>query len=99
MIALYRAVGPSELADLFVTRRYRVSPAGAEGKYFFLTALQAANFARMVGGGPYSTTSVLVPREDLAKAHFIVPAGEGPGWVFTTQDVPAAACPFATGRS
>jgi len=85
---LYRAVGARELADIEAAGfRYRVPAGGVEGKYFFRTPEQASNFARMMGDQPYTTTSVRVFPAELARATPINPAGEGPGYFFSTPDV------------
>ena len=87
---LYRAVGPNELADIGAAGgRYRVRPGGTEGKYFFETPEQASNFARMMGDKPYTTTSVSVSPSQLRRGQPINPAREGPGYFFSTPDVPS----------
>jgi RHS repeat-associated protein len=76
---LYRAVGDAELADIQATGAYRPHPGGVEGKYFYLTARQASNFARMshdnYGSGPSTLTSARYPRGKLPEP--VYPAGEG----------------------
>ena len=86
---LYRAVGADEFVDLQALGRYRVPPGGMEGKYFFQTPEQASNFARMMGDQPYTTTSVRVTPAELARGQSISPAGEGPGYFFSTTSVPS----------
>jgi hypothetical protein len=86
---LYRAVGTAELADIQALGRYRVVPGGTEGKYFFKTAEQASNFGHMMGDQPYVTTSVRVSPAELGRGQAINPAGEGPGYFFSTPHVPA----------
>jgi hypothetical protein len=88
-VTLYRAVGAKELADIDAAGfRYRVPAGGVEGKYFFRTPEQASNFARMMGDQPYTTTSVRVSPTELGRAIPINPAGEGPGYFFSTPNVP-----------
>lgn len=86
---LFRAVDASELADIVATGRYRATSGGTEGKYFFDTAEQASNFAKMMGNGPYTTTSVEVSIPELDSGQRIHPAGEGPGYFFDTPNIPA----------
>ena len=42
----------------------------------------------MMGDRPYTTTSVKVPSSTLSKGQAINPAREGPGYFFSTPDVP-----------
>lgn len=86
---LYRAVGPDELADIQAAGRYRVPAGRTEGKYFFETPEQASNFARMIGDQPYTTTSVRISPSQLGGGQPINPAGEGPGYFFSTPNVPS----------
>lgn len=87
---LYRAVTSRELADIGANAgRYRVAAGGTEGKYFFKTPEQASNFARMMGREPYTTTSIRVSPRELARGQLVNPAREGPGYFFSTPDVPS----------
>jgi hypothetical protein len=85
---LYRAVGARELADIQTIGRYRVAAGGTEGEYFFKTPQQASNFARMMGDQPYTTTSIRVSPTELSRGQAINPAREGPGYFFSTSDLP-----------
>jgi len=69
--------------------RYRAVPGGTEGKYFFGTPQQASNFGRMMGDEAYTTTSVKVSQRELAQGQAINPAGEGPGYFFSTPYIPS----------
>jgi hypothetical protein len=71
--------------------RYRVPAGTVEGKYFFRTREQAANFARMMGDQAYTITSVRVSPAELARAQPVRPAREGPGYFFATPEVPSTA--------
>ena len=88
-ITLNRAVGPDELADIQALGKYRVPAGGTEGKYFFETPQQASNFARMMGDQPYTTTSVTVSPAQMGLGQSVNPVGEGPGFFFSTPDVPS----------
>ena len=70
-------------------KAYRSLPGQTEGKYFFGTPEQASNFAKMMGDGPYTITSVNVSRSELSFGQRINPAGEGPGYFFSTPNIPA----------
>ena len=86
---LYRAVRAGELADIQAAKAYRSLAGQNEGKYFFDTAEQASNFAKMSADGAYTTTSVEVSARELSLGERIMPAGEGPGYFFSTPNIPA----------
>ncbi len=88
-VPLFRAVGERELADIQALGRYRTPPGGTEGKYFFPTAEQASNFARMMRDQGYTTTSVRVSPAEMARGQPIHPAGEGPAYFFSTPNLPS----------
>lgn len=88
-VTLYRAVGPSELASIRTLGRYAVEAGGTEGKYFFKSAEQASNFARMMGDQAYTTTSVSVSASELSFGQAINPAREGPGYFFSSGHLPS----------
>jgi hypothetical protein len=77
------------LGDIQKLGHYRVPPGGVEGKYFFKTPQQASNFGKMMGDGPYTTTSTSVTPTQLAAGQPIDPGTEGPGFFFPTPDVPS----------
>jgi hypothetical protein len=86
---LYRGVKAGELADIQAVKAYQSLPGQTEDKYFFDTPEQVSNFAKMMGDGPYTTTSVNVSRSELSFGQRINPAGEGPGYFFSTPNLPA----------
>jgi len=86
---LFRAVSSSELADIEATGAYRSLAGQTEGKYFFDTAEQASNFARMMGDGPYTTTSIELTPGELSFGQRINPLGEGPGYFFPSPNIPS----------
>ncbi len=88
-VPLYRAVGERELADIQALGRYRTATGQVEGKYFFPTPEQASNFARMMRDQAYTTTSVRVSPAEIARGQPINPAGEGPGYFFSTPNLPS----------
>lgn len=69
--------------------RYRAKFGQTEGKYFFKSPEQPSNYARMIGDKPYTTTSVKVSPEELAKGYPIDPGTEGEGYFFGTEDIPS----------
>lgn len=76
-ITLFRAVEPGELADINATATYRVPEGMGEGKYFYPTQEQAANFARLNPGRSYTLTSSTFPNSVLEGSYSGTVSGEG----------------------
>jgi hypothetical protein len=88
---LYRAVEQAELDDIVGSGSlYRVLPGTGDGKYFYATAEQAANFARLNRGREYTLTSADFPASVFAdpEVWFGTIAGEGDAFFIPSRYFP-----------
>ena len=74
---LFRAVESGELSDIEASGAYRVPEGIGNGKYFYPTEEQAANFARLNPGRSYTLTSAQFPEHVLGASYYGSAAGEG----------------------
>lgn len=92
LIDLYRAVSPSELADIETTGNFR-SLYGLEGKYFTTSARSAASYARQAvqafGDPPYTIVQTQVPRRVLNQPGISATVDRGIlAYIIPNQDLP-----------
>ena len=85
---LFRAVEPGELSDIEASGVYRVPEGMAEGKYFYPTEEQAANFARMNPGREYTLTHSQFPSGVLKGSWYGTIGGEGPAYFIPSEYFP-----------
>jgi hypothetical protein len=86
---LYRAVEPGELADIQASGgAYRVPEGIGNGKYFYPTQEQAANFSNLNPGRSYTITSAQFPNSILSQSWSGRIAGEGPPYFIPGQYFP-----------
>jgi hypothetical protein len=83
--ALFRAVGPAELADIGATNSFR-NLGSAEGKYFTTSAESAASYAKQAvsafGDAPYAIIRAEVPNSSFSGlSRVTVDHGGIPAWV------------------
>jgi len=84
VVALWRAVDPTELDVLRSKGSYEIPYGGTEGKYFFPTQAQAASFAQDMSamkGVTYTVTSAQIDADALSGAEAGSALAEG-GWYF-----------------
>ena len=86
--SLYRAVGPTELANINKTGAL-TNIAGIEGKYFTTSAADASAYAkqavRAFGDAPYTTIQTQVPNGLLKGLSPATVDGGIPAWVLPTD--------------
>jgi RHS repeat-associated protein len=94
---LYRAVEPGELADIQASGgMYRVPAGIGNGKYFYPTQEQAANFANLNPGRSYTITSTQFLNSILSQSWSGAIAGEGPAYFIPGEHFPYG--PVTIGR-
>jgi hypothetical protein len=90
-VALYRAVGPAELADIERTQALR-NLGSAEGKYFTSSASHASDYARQAVSSfrdpPYTIIETRVPKRLLDDLIRVEVDGGIPAWVIPDERLP-----------
>jgi hypothetical protein len=74
-VALYRVVGPEELADLRSRHAFRTAPGHTEVKWFWTSREDAERYARQlerIGLGPNDVVEVRVRPADAARMAAVV---------------------------
>ncbi|MGH7743735.1 MAG: hypothetical protein ACREQ5_02795 [Candidatus Dormibacteria bacterium] len=85
---IHTAVEPGELADISSSGAYRVPEGIGNGKYFYPTQEQAANFARLNPGRSYTLTSGEFSNDVLAQSWNETIAREGSAYFIPSQYFP-----------
>ena len=93
---LFRTVSVGEMQSILKLGRYSVLPGGMEGKHFYPTLGQAAEFAQrnvLAGYGPQYLTTVRVSDELMSQGNQINVFGEGPVVFFPSAQLPTLGMP------
>jgi RHS repeat-associated protein len=85
---LFRAVEAGELADIETTGTYRMTEGIGNGKYFYPSQAQAANFATLNAGRSYTLTSADFSTSILSQSWTGTIAGEGSAFVIPGEFFP-----------